>query len=106
MKHDIYLLSSMTQPGYWDDLTRSERESVTSYLEDMQQGPADGGMDGQWQETSRGYYTHLEILGILKVENPQAVGDYMTALKSDTTAWLAIKPGKHEVLNLEKMLNS
>ena len=105
MRHDIYLLSSIIQPGFWNDLTVTEQGLVTEFLQDMQQGPADGEVDVQWQETNRGYYTHLEILERLKVEKPQAVEDYVAALESDIAAWLAIKPNKYEVLNLKEILN-
>ncbi|MEQ9450501.1 MAG: hypothetical protein RJQ07_02855 [Pseudomonadales bacterium] len=105
MKHNIYLLASMTQPGFWDGLTIREQESVTRYLEDMNRGTVDGEMDIERRENSRGYYTHLEILESLKNENEQSVRDYTSALQIDIAAWLALKPGHHEVLTVREFLD-
>lgn len=92
----------ISNPNYLDRLSPDERATVERFIEDMRTGPADGGMDGDWQHTAHGYYVHLEILSSLTSQLEQ--DRYREQLREDIEAWLQESPSNHMVLNVKEQV--
>lgn len=85
-----------------DNIDRAALAEVDSYLAEMAQGPADGEMDIQWQETCKGYYRHLYALGVIDDEDSKQ--EYLKELKIDIEQWLEREPGNCMVLSVRNQV--
>lgn len=104
MRPDIYFLDNLLNPEYTESFSEEERTAVGAFLIDMSTSPSSGEVDISWQENSRGYYCHLEVLSTMKDNHPVAASDYMNKLDSDSKAWLLIRPNSYSVLSVRKLL--
>jgi len=51
------------------------RQAAEEFKQQCEDGPGDGSIDIEWQESCKGYYAHLEVLDQLKQISPK---DYQT----------------------------
>lgn len=99
---ETFFLKDIKREGYRNSLSDQENAALDLYLQDMQQGPADGEMDIEWQESGRGYYAHLHQLESL--DDAQKKTEYLKRLKEDINLWLADESNNYMVNNVNKIL--
>ena len=102
MNHPSLFHKDISNPDYLESLSPDEQAIVERFVEDMRTGPADGGMDGEWQSTARGYYAHLEI--IQSIADAQLQDRYREQLRADIETWLQESPGIHMGLTVEEQV--
>jgi len=87
MRDEIFFLNSIEDPTFSATLDNKESQALTQYLDEVEQGPANGSMDIDWQMLGRGYYQHLQVLDVLQQTDQLGYQEYLQKLLSDIEAW-------------------